>query len=333
MGLRELVGIPKLGLGLKRLMIAWSGMVLIYIWYVVGSYLTQWMEGVHFLTAWKLFGLFPILELIRTEGVTRIVAVAVVVFSLIPLYFTALGVVRMTYRQLAGDEFYEVQRAFRFSFSRLRILFQTLDLLALAWILILIPMGLFLIAVRIPLVGPVIFLLTLPINLFLGLLFLYLVVGFVVALFTTPPAVAIAQADAFDGIFEALTTLNQQGGRFLIHQVWILLWTSVGTFLFAALLWGNWEMVKILAQWLGGEGVRQVLEAREAFLGMRIAWLGKWESFLGLVAAGVQIAYLLLIPAYMWSTFWVGQTLSFLHIAQVKDDLDYLKMGREEDHA
>ncbi len=332
MGTLDLLRVPKLGLGLKRLMIAWLGVGAVYVLHVVGSYLVMWMEGVHLVTAWKLYGLLPLIRWDRLVGLPQLVGLVLVVISLIPLYITALGVVRMTYRQLAGDEFYEVQQALRFALSRGRTLFQTLDLMALAWILVLIPMGVLLLAARLPGVGPVVFVVTLPLLLVMGLLLLYLVVGLGVALLTTPPAVAVARADAFDGIFEALTTLNQQGGRFLLHQGIILGMVGVGSLLFGGFLWGSWELVTGLGNWVGGPQVQRLLEAREVFLGFRVAWTGGWSTWLGLVTALIQVGYFLLVPAYAWSAFWAGQTISFLHIARVKDDLDYLRM-EEEGHA
>ncbi len=328
----DFLRLPRMGVSLKKLALAWLGMVAVYGLHLVGSYGVMWLEGMDLRTVWKLHGLLPVVRWSTLEGWPRLLAVFLVVLSLIPLYVSAVAVVRMTYRQLAGDEFYELQEALRFALRKTRTLLQALDLFALALLLVLLPLFLLGILARIPFVGPLIFVFTLPIGLFFALLLLYLAVGFLVALLTTPPAVAVARADAFDSIFEALTTLNQESGRFLLHQGLTLLSLAVGGVVFGLFLAGGWEFTVRLSAWLGGEGIHGILAAREAFLGWRVAWMGGLDTLLGFILALLQVGYFLLLPAYVWATFWSGQTLSFLLVARAKDGLDYLKM-EEEEHA
>jgi len=328
----DFLRLPRMGMSLKKLALAWLGMAVVYGIHLVGSYGVMGLDGMDLRTAWKLHGLLPVVRWSSLEGGPRLLAVFLVVVSLIPLYVSAVAVVRMTYRQLAGDEFYELQEALRFALRKTRTLFQALDLLALALLVVLLPLVLLGLFARIPVLGSLMFVFGLPVGLFFSLLLLYLLVGFVVALLTTPPAVAVARADAFDSIFEALTTLNQESGRFLLHQVLILLALGVGGLVFGLFLGGGWELAVRLGAWLGGEEVRALLAAREGFLGLRVAWVGGGKALLGFVLALFQVAYFLFLPAYLWATFWTGQTLSFLLVARAKDGLDYLKM-EEDDHA
>lgn len=330
MGVCEFLRLPRLALSLKKLALAWLGVATVYVLHVVGSYAVMWMDGRDLHTAWRLNGLLPHLRWGSLEGGPRLLAVLFLVLSLIPLYVSAVAVVRMAYRELAGDAFYPVQEAFRFALRKTRVFFQALDFLALAMVLVLLPLFLFGLLARIPVAGGALFVLTLPAGLFFALLLLYLFVGFLVALFTTPPAVAVARADAFDSIFEALTTLNQESGRFLLYQLLILLAMGVGGVVFFLFLGGAWELALRLGIWLGGEGVRGILAAREAFLGWKASWPGGFEGILGFILALLQVGYFLLLPAYVWAIFWAGETLSFLHIARAKDGLDYLKL--EEDN-
>ncbi len=337
---KDLFRAPRLGLGLKKIFTLWVALGAVWLLHTVGSYLVWILNGEPASMLWAMDRLLPRVAYgDLSSWPARLVFLCFVVLSFWVLYLAFTAHARLVVEHLRGNEFLTVGEAYRFAFSQGHSVFSTFVFLGVVLFFLFLLLGLYVLLGAIPWLGDAILVLGLPVALFLSLFFVYLALALVLQFFLGPVVSAVIRSDAFDGVFELLTTLNLQVWRYVGYQLVSLFMSAISGVVALAVFWlmlGLIKSVMVLVPMSADKLSWYATFARALFFGAAfpgppaplptaLAW------FLGWLTALLEWGVLLGIPALILSVFWAGQTLLFLVIAQKKDDLDYLTVDDEED--
>ena len=337
---RDIFRAPRFGLGVKKIFTMWVALWVVWLLHTVGSYLVWVLNGEPASMLWAMDRLLPRVAYgDLSTWPARLVFLLFVVLSFWVLYLAFTAHARLVVEQLRGNEFLRVSEAYRFAYTRGHAVFSTFVFLGVVMFLLIALLWIYALLGAVPYLGDLILVLGLPVALFLGLFFVYLALAFVLQFLIGPVVAAVIHSDAFDGVFELLTTLNLQIWRYATYQVISLAMSLLSGTVALAVFWSLLGLLKAVVVLVPAAAAKiswYATFARALFFGaafpLEPAPMVPWAAgVLGWVAALIEWGVILVLPSLILSVFWAGQTLLFLVIARKKDDLDYLAVDEEDD--
>jgi XTP/dITP diphosphohydrolase len=256
---------PRLGASGKKIWVAFRGITLGYMIYLFFGYAANMMVGLSPVRTWQVFHLFPL----SPGGPGSELASAIWTFGLVAgllsLFVASVGVAKITYRELKGDDFYGGSDAWRYALEHGRSTIGApvaLGVLFLAVMLVVVVIGL---VGRIPGIGPILFgLLAFPAFL-AALLGVFVLLSLYLALLYTPAVIGTTGEDALEGAIQAMGLL------------WATPWRTVGYSVIAgtATLIATWVLA-VVVRWalsLIGFAAMGMGEGFHAFAAGTLAYL------------------------------------------------------------
>jgi hypothetical protein len=348
----------RLGFSPKKMWMQFVGLGVGLVLYTIFGYVAFLLSGWDIGEIWTSYRLWPFPLYADLTWYSVILVAVGALLLLITNLLANTAVAKVTFEQLRGDEFYEIQEALRFVRRHWRVvLLSPLALLLFMAVLVifcgLIP-GAFL---WIPFAGEWLTALA-AIPLFAVFLFVvYLGIIFIVSLIMGPAIVATTESDTFDSIFELFSVVNDQPWRLVVYEVILagIVWVAVyvlGAFVIGSLRLFSWAVTvwpfaadkaeAIIAramwylpycpaierlEWLPG-----VARSIEAFGPTRYAASPGWSWEIAALLGGIALyVVLLFVVSYGMAIASAGETLIYLVLYKKKDDRNLLERRDERE--
>jgi hypothetical protein len=350
----------RLGFSPKKMWMQFVGLVIGLVLYTIFGYVGFMLSGWEIREIWMSYRLWPFpLYADLTWLSLLIVAVGALLFAVVNLLANT-AVAKVTFEQLRGDEFYEIQEAVRFVKKHWRVvLLSPLALLLFMVILVIfcgVVPGAFL---WIPFAGEWLAALA-AIPLFAIFLFVvYLGVIFIVSLIMGPAIVATTESDTFDSIFELFSVVNDQPWRLVVYEVLLTAIVGVAVYVLSAFVVGSLRLFAwAIALWPFSaekasaliakslwylpycpaverlEWAPGVARAVEGFGPSRFAPGLGWSREIWALLGGIALyVVLLFVISYGAAIVSAGQTLIYLVLYKKKDDRNLLERRDERELA
>ncbi|UCH62976.1 MAG: hypothetical protein JSU77_00530 [Fidelibacterota bacterium] len=355
----DLLGAPRRALKGKKIWAHLMGLVVGYSAYVILTYLALWVDGESLSTIWDRYGIYPFFSLCNGQLISVagwIIYFLALLVWLMATLLAATVVVRITYKELKGDQFYTftngvtfVRRHWRTTIlSPLSIILIIMFFLVMAVVMALIG--------KIPFLGEVIFMGLYPLY-FLGAIFvLYTTVVLVVLILYLPAIIGIWEEDVMGCTFQAYAITWNQTWRAVVYSALIGVLVVVGTTLYGWVITAGYHFINWIfgSSWLMGSKLSPILAWAEqiVFSGynylfsfipgqgaplspltadVNLAFVSGWEAFMGSILAILLLFIYGSVFAYGFSIISVGQCLSFLIYKFKTDDENLLERKDEEE--
>lgn len=346
----------KLGFSAKKIWVGMLGVMLSTVFYSVFTYLALITSGSYFNEIWRIWHFIPIPigETYNTLG--YILLIFGIALAIIILLYTQLAISKITFEQLKGNEFYEINAALSYAIKKgSPLIFSPFTIL---FIIILFIIGGIILGViaKIPILGKIIFVLMAPFSFFASMFIIYLFFGIIVTLFFAPSVLSSQDADTFDVLFESFSILNEQVHRFILYEIILAISALLSSSIF---IWVEgraiWIMEKVFTLNIAlGERFHDIEKIAlyyfpQSPLFSKFEWLlsslkvesiiynvpeianvSKEIYFTGVFFAAFLYILFFMTLSYFYSVVSSGHLLSYLAIAKHKDGIEYLKS--EEDN-
>lgn len=353
----------RLGFSAKKVWMMSLGLLIGLGCYSLLTYVAYLVSGADLLLVWQNFRLlpFPLPDYYYFPWYSWVIYAIGVVFLLCSFLITGTAVSKVAYEGLRGDEFFEAREAFRFAFRNFAGTLVS-PVLILAFVALLVAGGLTISLLgMIPYFGELVVGLLGIFAFFASLFIVYLLTVFIATLVMAPSVVGSARADTFDTLFEVFSCVNEQPGRLVWYTGTVAALAKFGSLMLAvaATLAGrvgyailgafigpkladafanagfyfkvalpDWWPA-ILQQWFAWEvnflGLPQVLLPGEY---LSVNWSGDAASLLiGLCLYAVA----LMVVSYGFTVWFSGTTLTYVVLAQKKDDKNILEIPDDEE--
>jgi hypothetical protein len=343
----------RLSLSPSKLFVQVIAFVPAYTIYLVCTYLSLLVSGQSFATASARFGLFPCLFAAgRSHSLAAWIFFILGVAALGIAYFLANAAgARLTYMQLRGNQFYTIREAYDFALHKLGAMMMTP--LALGFIIFLFILGGLFIGLigRVPYIGEltVAAFASLWILASLVLFFLVFVTG--VSFILVPPILATTEEDAFEAIFQTVTTIWSQPWRLLLYLSGVAVTAVLGLVilafsvkraflimdsLFATAMGGDYQNLSAQAQYLlqnwsaaANQCLHSLVPAAAPYLFFAREFtplpLSPWLNVMSYLFALSLLFSAAWILAYPLSIINSGLTLTYLVLRKIKDNENLLE--------
>lgn len=340
----------------KLAMVMW-GYLLAMIGYIVTSYVALVSAGWTVSDAWQVYRIFPIPESLAWYG--WVIWAIGAIYALIVILITGTAVIKVTFEQLRGDDFYQMTKAFKYATQRMKHILMSPTLILLFIIAIALSGLILSLLGAIPYFGEL-FTGIMIIPAFAASLFIvYLLIMLVFTLLFAPAVVGIAGTDTFDTLFEVFSMLNEQPARLVWYAMIGAFLAKVGTFLlaFASRIAVN-IMANILTLFMGDKmlvlmdnaasGFRMTIpywcpepfailwdHAISAFAGTAIfnppmyQPVGITMSIASVIMILAYCGLILFVLSYGMTTWYVSTCCAYLVISKKKDDKDLLEVKED----
>ncbi len=346
----------RFGFSAKKIWVQFLGFLVGTILYDIFAYIGMLLSGMTLSEVWNEYHFLPLpFNGGLTFGGLVLVLIGALLFGL-SILLAGVAVSKITYEQLKGDEFYEVNKAIKFALTEGKSAVTALITLVIVAIFVLIGGVIIGLLGKIPWFGELILLLMSVPIFFAGLFLVYLFFSFIVASYLVAAIVAVANTDTFDSLFEIFSTLNEENWRFVSYET-LLYGTKVVAFSVFAWTVGKALYVIHLVlshPWLMGKKFADITQTALSYfpiitplysidpilriLGVDailypvypVPNLPLPQQILGFIF-GIFFYFIVFITLSYWMTIhWSGNTLIFTIIAKKKDDIDYLKSDKGE---
>ncbi|MCS7245015.1 MAG: hypothetical protein N2504_04090 [candidate division WOR-3 bacterium] len=155
------------------------------------------------------------------------------VLTIIYYIFSKIAISKITYEEIKGDYFYEMQKAIVFSAKSILRFFGFLLIIFISFSLLIILIFLLTLIAKLHIA---ILYLTFPLILFLSILVIYLLLGTTLSETIGMACISTQNFDSFDVFFETFSMLNNQIYRVISYKITSIITAVFGTiFLFAFL--------------------------------------------------------------------------------------------------
>ncbi len=342
----------RFGLSIKKMWVMFVGLVLGFFFYSVFSYLALIQSGWSFDRIWATYKLIPLACVEPLSGWGNFLHILGSIIFLLIFFIFGTAVSKIHFEQLKGDEFYEIKESLKFSISKGKASFSTPILLIILMLLILITGFIWGLITRIPVIGPIIFILFAIPAFFTCLFLIYLFVSFIVSLFISPSIVGTTGNDTFDTLFEIFSTINEEPWRLFLYEVLLFAVIFVAGSIFTWFV-SKAILVAIVVLSKAYPLFPQIIQKAHSLLP---DWrpLGQFYDYLALIGAGslTQIpsdpgslgfwgnilgwflglfgyAVIFMVLSYVTSMFFSGNNLIFIALYKKKDEIDLLKEEEE----
>jgi hypothetical protein len=345
---RDLFSAARLGWSLRRIWIAFSGLLIGYVVYGIGAYGgLSISRGIPFAGLWDQYGFFPECSL------TPLCIIGSVLGFLI-LMITSCAICKITYQQLKGDVFFSSGEALKYIGSCWQSV--VLGPIAVLGLLIVFLGSGWLIGVvgrYIPYVGEIGFALIFIPVFFASIFAIFIAFAFLVSLIFAPAIVGTTKEDTLEVVIQSFSLLWSQPWRLLLYLGGILITVRIGTFVLACLSFYSLYLINSVSGLAMGEKLSGMMNVGLAYVPDKlIACLFTMEGYPppdllkylpgsgtpsgSVLWAGRLVAVSLLfivgfILSYALSAFNAGTTLIYLILRKKKDDENLLEREDEEE--
>lgn len=351
---KDLFRATRLGLSLKKIFVMLMSLITGFVLYFIIAYIAYMTSGISIADIWNTYKLFPL----PVFGVTVLNWYSWLIWYLgaiiffITFIFGQTAVSKITFEQLKGNEFYEMKEATKYSFKFWKSAFLApVTLIILIAIMIL---GAFIFGLigRIPYFGPL-FLIVFLIPILFGALFtVYLMIVFFVSLFVSPVIAGTSKSDTFDTLFETFSIVWDQPWRLVIWSGLVFIMSSLGTYILGSILRYTLELTRwALSFWNGGSWLKIWANAfhflppvpgyavfEKFALNITPFWLniynfhtGNWAINIVSVLLGLLFYVIgFTIISYFITSWTAGQTMIYVNLVKIKDDVNLLEENDEE---
>lgn len=344
---RDLFRAARLGWSLKRIWIAFCGLLVHYVVYAGCAYAGLALsEGTSFGALWTRYGFFP--------GPTPTpVCVVGAVLAFFVLLVTSCAVCKLTYQQLKGDAFYSSGEAWKFLKSCWRsVIFGPLAVLALLVFFLVCGALIGVVGRIIPVLGEwgvaVIFF---PVFL-AALVALFIAFALLVAILFAPAIVGTTKEDALEVVIQSFSLLWSQPWRLLLYYAGLLVTVKIGAFVLGCLTFYALYLINAVCGLAMGEKLSAMMIVALQYVPdnlLAFFFTGgvlpypdllrhlpsvAWPSG-SLLWAGRLLALSLLLVvgfvlSYAFSAYSAGTTLIYVILRKKKDDENLLEREDEE---
>jgi hypothetical protein len=353
----------RLGFSAKKVWMMSLGLLVGLGCYSLLTYVAYLVSGADLLLVWQSFRLlpFPLPDYYYFPWYSWVIYAIGVAFLLCSFLITGTAVSKVAYEGLRGDEFFEAREAFRFAFRNFAGTLVS-PVLILAFVALLVAGGLVISLLgMIPYFGELVVGLLGIFAFFASLFIVYLLTVFIATLVMAPSVVGSARADTFDTLFEVFSCVNEQPGRLVWYTGTVAALAKFGSLVLAvaATLAGRVGYAIIgaftgskmadafanagfyfkvalpdwwpafMQQWFAWEvnflGLPQIVLPAEY---LSVNWSGDVASLLiGLCLYAVA----LMVVSYGFTVWFSGITLTYVVLAQKKDDKNILEIPDDEE--
>ncbi|MBN2364185.1 hypothetical protein JXL83_08645 [candidate division WOR-3 bacterium] len=345
----------RLGFSFKKMSAAMIGLVILTVVYNVFSYASLMSAGGSLSRIWTFQRLAPIPFGLTLPWYSWLIWAVGALVSWLVLSITISAVSKITFEQLRGDEFYEVGKAYKDSLKLWKSSFLSPIILAV-FIAFLFAVGaLFGLMGKIPVAGPWLVGL-LSVFLFLGAFFIvYLILVWIVSVYTSPTISVVTNGDSFDTLFEVFSVANEQTWRFVIWQLLVGGIMTAGVFIYSIAIKYTLFLFKTAMDIPSGQAwwyqtwnfARSMLPSippmiptqiynlfAKIFPGSVQVWTVSSLPGIGPMIGGIILAVLLYlvmlsILSLKLSIFSAGQTLIYVVLVKIKDDRNLLETKKK----
>jgi len=343
----------RFGLSVKKMWVMFMGLVLGFFFYSVFSYLALIQSGWAFKRVWEIYKLIPIAFIEPLSEWGNFFHIVGVILFIITFFIFGTAVSKIHFEQLKGDEFYEIRESLKFSISKGKSSFLTPLLLIILMLIILITGFIWGLITRIPIIGPIIFIIFAIPAFFTCLFLVYLFVSFIASLFISPSIVGTTGNDTFDTLFEIFSTINEEPWRLFLYEMLLFTVIFIAGSIFTWFV-SKAILVAIVVLSKAYPQFPQIIEKAHsllpywkplerfydylAFIGAgpltyippsAPSQLGLWENLLGWFLGLFGYAVIFMVLSYLASMFFSGNNFIFITLYKKKDEIDLLKEEEE----
>lgn len=347
---RDLFRAARLGWSLKRMWVAFCGLLVHYVVYAGCAYAGLALsQGTSFRGLWAYHGFFP-------EPTPTPIYYVGAVLALFILLLTSCAICRITYQHLKGDAFYASGEAWKFLRSCWRSVVLG-PLLVLALLVFFLACGALIgVAGRyIPALGELgVAVFFLPVF-FAALVAIFIAFALLVALLFAPAVVGTAEDDALEVVIQSFSLLWSQPWRLLLYYAGVLVSVQIGVFILGCLtFYALYAINAVCGLAMGEKFSAMMFVALQYVPDNLIAFFftggvlpypdllghlpgAAWPSG-SLLWAGRLLALSLLfivgfVLSYALSAHSAGITLIYLILRKKKDDENLLEREEQEEAA
>lgn len=359
---KDIFRAPRFGLSLQKIWIQYVGLLSGYLVYLVFSYVSFFSAELQPGAVWMRYGLLPCLF---TTGETYswytwLLYSVGAVFLVVSLLIAQTAGARSVYIQAKGNDFYIWREAYKFALNKMwSVLLTPVSLILL---LALMALGSILISFlgKIPFIGEISIGLTTVVWFVSSLLMFYIFIVSIISLLLAPQIIATSEEDSFEAIFQAFSISWKQPWRLVIYESLTIFLSLFSLAMFAFFVKNAILLMNVLlGTFMGtdfinlsnnGQGYVQscLLMAQNIlhsiFHGLTPLLYFQHEFILipssdlstsVVIASYLYAASLLFIAgwviSYGLSTFASGNTLLYLAIRKIKDDVNILDRTDSEE--
>jgi len=258
---KSILPIPGKALKAKRIWVAGIFILGSFILYDFLTFLAVIIDGRDFGYFWSIYGLFPLVWLQFSSGISQAIYMAGIAVSGFVLAVGMIALAVFDFEDMRGNPFLSWPKAVGFAAGRIGQLFRSWAaiLVFLAFIVILALLAGLL--TRIPVVGEVIFGLFFFFPAFIVALFTVLIIFvFMLSFLIMPVAVAAdRRGESFSSILETFNTVTREPWRWSLYTAYSVLAAKVGSFVLAYFAFRAVQFLRLTIGLTGGAGVDRLI--------------------------------------------------------------------------
>ena len=345
---RDLFSAARLGWSLRRIWIAFSGLLIGYVVYAIGAYGgLSISRGISFAGLWDRYGFFP-------ECTGTPLSIIGFVLGFLILMITSCAICKITYQQLKGDVFFSSGEALKYIGTCWQsVVLGPIAVLALLLVFLVSGWLIGIVGRYIPYVGEIGFALIFIPIFFASIFAIFIAFAFLVSVIFAPAIVGTTKEDTLEVVIQSFSLLWSQPWRLLLYLGGILITVRIGTFVLACLSYYSLYLINSVSGLAMGEKLSGMMNVGLAYVPEElIACLFTFEGYPppdllkylpgsgtpsgSVLWAGRLVAISLLcivgfILSYALSAFNAGTTLIYLILRKKKDDENLLEREDEEE--
>ena len=345
---RDLFRAARLGWSLRRMWIAFCGLLAHYIVYAACAYAGLAMsKGSSFASLWDRYGLFP-------EPTQTAIYWAGAIVAFFILLVTSCAICRVTYQQLKGDVFYSSGEAWKYLKSCWQsVVLGPVTVLALLVFFLACGALIGVVGRYIPFIGEVGLAVAFVPIFFAALVALFILFALLVSIIFAPAIVGTTKEDTLEVVIQSFSLLWSQPWRLLLYLAGILVAVKIGTFVLGCLSFYSLFLINAVTGLAMGQKLGAMMIVALQYVPDRLLaffftggvlpypdllrhlpevsppagallWSGRILAVSLLFIVGIILSYVL-------SAFSAGTTLIYLILRKKKDDENLLEREDEEE--
>lgn len=349
---------PRLGASGKKMWVAFKGIVLGYLIYLVFGYAANMAAGQSLASTWEFFHLFPFSPAAQGGTIAWAIWVFGVVAGCLTVLVASVGIAKITYRELKGDDFYGGSDAWRYALEHGRSTIGTPVALAVVLLAVLLALLLLGWVGRIPFVGPIIVGISAFPAFLVAIFGVFVILALLCSFLYTPAVVGTTGEDALEGSVQAMSLLWAVPWRTAGHTSVVLVATAISASVLAFLTLLALALIALIVGPALGEGFGAFASAAISYLPLDLPIFTTttdllWPDILngllppaliagGPVAGGVAgigaflagiglLSVVATVESYVVSSVVSGTTAAYVVLRKLKDGEDLLDWADEVD--
>lgn len=366
---RDIFLAPRAGLSGKKIWIASLGLLLAHLGYALFTYLARIATGMTLSGIWTTQGLWPVPAFAQYSWPGWSLQLIGLGFAVVVLMLAATAVSSLAYQQFKGDDFYSTGDAW--SFARSRWIALMLAPMVIAGLLLFLAVAAMLLGLvgKIPLIGPAVVALHMPLAVFFAMIAAFSVLVFFTHFALGPAIIGTTAGDAMDVLVQLYSCAWSQPWRFLTYQFQLKLISVFSVhimviFVIGGLWISRWIIMPVMGSRFGQmlqigydfarfhcpvtsttcalarDNLGLDLSSRFPALQQRcldtlfaadLTGASGAVNAAGHIFGGVLFLIIIAVSSYFFATWFSGQTIIYLILRKRKDGEDLLEYNEDDD--